>query len=100
MTRLAALIAGAADSGWMDCSAAPPEPSAFSLHTLVKETIALRRFGAVLGLSDVRLSVGPGDDRQARADCDDVRTIVVALLGNASAYAGDGATVLVQAGES
>ncbi len=95
VTRLAALIAGAADSGWMDCSAAPPEPSAFSLHTLVKETIALRRFGQSWA-SDVRLSVGPGDDPQARADCDDVRTIVVALLGNASAYAGDGATVLVR----
>src|SRR5664280_2810800 len=47
--RLERLLVSAMESGWMDCSTAPAEPSAVSLHQVAEEAIALA------------LRDGPGD---------------------------------------
>src|SRR5664280_866471 len=39
--RLERLLVSATESGWMDCSAAPAEPSAVPLHQVAEEAIAL-----------------------------------------------------------
>ena len=51
VTRLEALIAGVAESGWADCSAAPALPAEVVLGDVVEEVITLRRVEGQSGAS-------------------------------------------------
>jgi signal transduction histidine kinase len=80
--RFERLLVSALESGWMDCSAAPAEPSAVLLHQVAEEAITLAlRDGS--GDQEIRVS---GDAPPALADREDVRLIVGALLRNAATH--------------
>jgi signal transduction histidine kinase len=110
--RLEHVLVSAMESGWMDCSAAPAEPSAVSLHQVAEDAIALARRdqpdGPQIGVAavvetprapesqatGVAHSLAPGAARSpasgpagvppAVADREDVQLIVAALLRNAA----------------
>ena len=85
VTRLEALITSAAESGWTDCSAAPPVPVVVALGDVAEQTVAMRRRGEAAG-PRVDVSAGPRPGARAWADEDDVRQIVADLVANAAAY--------------
>ena len=85
VTRLEALIAGVADSGWADCSAAPALPAEVVLGDVVEEVITLRRVDGQSGAS-ILLDAGSQPTLRAWADRDDVRQIVAGLIRNAATY--------------
>jgi signal transduction histidine kinase len=85
VTRLEALIAGVADSGWTDCSAAPALPAEVMLGDVVEEVITLRRVDGQSGVV-VDLDAGSQPALRAWADRDDVRQIVTGLIRNAATY--------------
>ena len=87
--RLERLVVSATESGWMDCSAAPAEPSAVSLHQVAEEAIALALRD---GPCDREIRVH-GDAPPALADREDVRLIVGALLRNVATHARAGGSV-------
>ncbi len=90
--RLERLLVSAMESGWMDCSAAPAEPSAVSLHQVAEEAITLAlRYGS--GDQEIRVS---GEAPPALADREDVRLIVSALLRNAATHGRAGGSVEIE----
>ncbi len=92
--RLEHLLVSAMESGWMDCSVAPAEPSAVSLHQAAEEAIALAlRDGS--GDQEIRVH---GDAPPALADREDVRLIVGALLRNAAVHGRAGGSVEIMLG--
>jgi signal transduction histidine kinase len=80
--RLERLLVSAMESGWMECSAAPAEPSAVSLHEVAEEAIALALRDGPAG-RQIHVS---GAAPSALADREDVRLIVGALLRNAATH--------------
>jgi signal transduction histidine kinase len=92
--RLERLLVSATESGWMDCSAAPAEPSAVSLHEVAEEAITL----ALRGDPDDRQISVSGDSPPALADREDLRMILGALLRNAAAHGRDGGSVEIALG--
>ena len=93
--RLERLVAGAAESGWLDCARVPTEPAAVPLREVLDEFLAVRRFGGQRGLP-IEVERAPGPSAVAWADREQVRQIVVNLLGNAAQYAGGGAAIRVR----
>ena len=93
--RLERLIAGAAESGWLDCARVPTEPAAVPLREVLDEFLAVRRFGGQRGLP-IEVERAPGPSAVAWADREQLRQIVVNLLGNAAQYAGGGAAIRVR----
>jgi signal transduction histidine kinase len=92
--RFERLLVSATESGWMDCSAAPAQPSAVSLHQVAEEAIALAlRDGP--GGQEIRVS---GDAPAALADREDARLIVAALLRNAATHGRAGGSVEIVLG--
>jgi len=92
--RLEGLLVSAMESGWMDFSAAPAEPSAVSLHQVAEEAIVLAlRDGS--GDLEIRVS---GDAPPALADREDVRLVVGALLRNAATHGRAGGIVEILLG--
>jgi signal transduction histidine kinase len=85
VARLEALVIGVADSGWADCSAAPPLPAEVALADVADEIVTLRRVEALEGAPIVVQSTSPPTPR-AWADRDDVRQIITSLVRNASTY--------------
>ena len=86
--RLEALSRSVAESGWADCSAAPPLPVAVSLGDVAEAVVAAARIAAPGGPP---LEVAVADPSPcAWADLVDVRQIVSDLVANALAYAPDG----------
>jgi signal transduction histidine kinase len=83
--RLEALVAGVADSGWADCSAAAALPAEVDLANVVEEVIAQRRMNAQEG-SPIMAEAGQPLTPTAWADRDDVRQIVTGLVRNAATY--------------
>lgn len=94
--RLERLLVSAMESGWMDCSAAPAEPSAVPLHEVAEEAITLALRGDP---HDRQISVS-GASPPALADREDLRLILSALLRNAAAHARDGGSVEIALGKS
>ena len=94
--RLERLLVSAMESGWMECSAAPAEPSAVSLHEVAEEAIALALRD---GPADRQIHVS-GAAPSALADREDVRLIVGALLRNAATHgcAGERVEIILGAG--
>jgi signal transduction histidine kinase len=97
VVRLEMLIAGVADSGWADCSAAPVLPTEVVLGDVVEEIVSLRRVDAGDAASIVVDTDGTSSLR-AWADRDDVRQIVADLIRNAATYAPPDDTVTVRIG--
>jgi len=97
VVRLEALVGSVADSGWADCSAAPPAPSEISLSDVVDQVLAQRRIEAQAG-ANAEVRSGPGPSPHAWADRHDARQIVADLVGNAVAYTSPGGTVTVHVG--
>jgi len=93
--RLERLIAGAAESGWLDCAGAPPKPAAVPLREVLDEFLTARRLGGQQG-PRIEVERAPGPSAVAWADREQVRQIVVNLLGNAAQYAGGGAAIRVR----
>ncbi len=95
--RLERRLAGATESGWLDCSGAPVEPAAVPLGEVVQEVLAVRR---LCGQQGPRILVErpPGPLSVAWADREQVRQIVANLLCNAAQYADDGGAIRVSAG--
>jgi len=93
--RLEHLLVSAMESGWMDCSEAPAEPSAVSLHQVAEEaiTLALRD-----DPGDRQITV-TGDAAPASADREDVRLIIGALLRNAATHGRSGESVEIRLGD-
>lgn len=85
VTRLEALIAGLADSGWADCSAAPALPAEVVLGDVVEEILSLRRVDGQSAAA-ILLDAGSQPALRAWADRDDVRQIVAGLIRNAATY--------------
>ena len=100
VTRLEGLIAGVADSGWADCSAAPALPAEVVLGDVVEEVLSLRRAD---GQSAAVIDVGAGSQPTLRvwADRNDVRQILTDLVRNATTYtpAAGSVAVRIAAGE-
>lgn len=91
--RIEALVTGAAESGWADCSAAPAEPSEVVLEDVVQEIVAVRRMTGQSGPTVEVDAAAPAPC--AWADRDDVRQIVTNLVRNAVTYApADGRVVI------
>ena len=92
--RLACLIAGATESGWLDCAGAAVEPAAVPLGEVLEEVLAERRRG---GPQRPRIQVehAPGPRAVAWADREQVRQIVANLLGNAAQYSGGGGAIRI-----
>lgn len=93
--RLERLIAGAAESGWLDCARAPTEPAAVPLREVLDEFLTARRLGGQQG-PRIEVERAPGPSAVAWADREQLRQIVVNLLGNAAQYAGGGAAIRVR----
>lgn len=97
--RLEALVTGAADSGWTECSAAPAAPEEIDLADLAESVVALRhslqRTGPSVAVERAALS-----PVRAWGDGDDTRQIVADLLRNAITYTTDTGTVIVQIGRA
>ncbi len=109
--RIEALVTGAAESGWADCSAAPAEPSEVVLEEVAQEIVTVRRMTGQGGPTVEVDAAAPSPC--AWADRDDVRQIVTDLVRNAVTYApadgrvvirtaaGEGAgTVVVEVGDN
>ena len=97
--RLERLIAGATESGWLDCAGAAAEPAAVPLGEVLDEVLAERRLGGQQGPL-IQVEHAPGPCAVAWADHEQVRQIVANLLGNAAQYAGGGRPVRVTLGAS
>ena len=97
--RLERLIAGAVDSGWLDCAGAAVEPAAVPLREVFDEVLAVRRLSGQQGPL-IRVEHAPGPRAVAWADREQVRQIAANLLGNAAQYAGGGRPVRVTLGAS
>jgi signal transduction histidine kinase len=93
--RLDALITGVADSGWSDCSQAPPAAGVVVLGDLLEEIAAMRPRGLEEG-REVVIDAGDPPTPRAWADKDDVRQILTGLLRNATTYAPLGGRVTVR----
>lgn len=93
--RLEALVTGAVDSGWTDCSAAPVAPGEIAPADLAESVVALRRTGAEGGPA-VAVERGASASPRAWGDRDDVRQIIVDLVRNAAAYTPDTGFVTVR----
>ena len=92
--RMNALVTSAAESGWLDCGAAPVEPTAVSLRDVAEEVVSLLKAGD--GLAHVQV-VTAGPDAVAWADREHLRCIVRDLVDNAVRYApGHAVTVEVR----
>lgn len=83
--RLERYIAGASDSGWLDCAGAAGEPAAVPLGEALEEVLAMRRLGG-RGGPRIAIDLAPGPLAVAWADREQVRRIVANLLGNAAQY--------------
>lgn len=93
--RMEALVAGVADSGWTECSAAPAVPEEIVPGDLAEGVVALKRHSEHEGPLVVVQPGGPPSPC-AWADRDDVRQIVTGLIRNASTYAPDTGQVTVR----
>lgn len=100
VVRLEALLAGVAESGWADCSAAPVLPAEVALRDVVEEVVMPLRDDAS-GVP-ITIDAGPRPTPLAWADPDDVRQAVAALVRNAAAYtpAAGAVTVRIGAGDT
>src|SRR5450759_5910967 len=78
--RLERLIAGATESGWLDCAGADAEPAAVPLGEVLDEVLAVRRLS---GQQEqlIRVEHAPGPRAVAWADREQVLQIVENLLG-------------------
>jgi len=92
--RLERLIAGAVDSGWLDCAGAAVEPAAVPLREVFDEVLAVRRLSGQQGPL-IRVEHAPGPRAVAWADREQVRQIAANLLGNAAQYSSGGAAIRV-----
>ena len=92
--RLECFIAGATESGWLDCAGAAVEPAAVTLGEVLEEVLDERRRG---GKQEPRIHVehAPGPRAVAWADREQVRQIVANLLGNAAQYSASGGVIRV-----
>jgi two-component system sensor histidine kinase GlrK len=93
--RIEALVTGAEESGWADCSAAPAEPSAIALGDVLREIVSLRRTAGQDG-PPVAVEAVAGAPC-AWADRDDVRQIVTNLVRNAVTYTPAEGRVVIRA---
>ena len=93
--RLERRLAGANESGWLDCAEAAAEPAAVPLGEVLEEILAVRRLGGQQG-PPIEAERAPGPRAVAWADREQVRTIVANLLGNAEQYAGSGGAIRVR----
>lgn len=94
VTRIEALVTGAAESGWADCSAAPAEPSEMVLEDIVQDVVAVCR---MTGQEGPRVEVDAHvSSPSAWADRDDVRQIVANLVRNAVTYAPADGRVMIR----
>jgi signal transduction histidine kinase len=84
VARVHALVVSCAESGWLDCAAAPLEPAAVLLREVAEEVVS--RLKAEDGAQDLRV-VADGPDALAWADREHVRCIVRNLVDNAVRYA-------------
>jgi two-component system phosphate regulon sensor histidine kinase PhoR len=97
--RLERLIAGATESGWLDCAGVAGEPAAVPLGEALEEVLAVWRLG---GQQEPRILVEyvPDPPAIAWADRDLVRQIGANLLGNAAQYAGGGGAIRISVSAS
>lgn len=97
--RLERFIAGATESGWLDCAGAATEPAAVPLGEVLDEIIAARR---LVGQEGPRTEVerDPGPRAVAWADREQVRQIVANLLDNAAQYSGAGGAIRIDVSAS
>lgn len=95
ITRLETLITSAVESGWADCSVAPPAPVEMALGDVAEETVAMRGPGAAAG-PRIDVAAGPLPGPRAWADEADVRQIVADPITNAAAYTPPEGTVAVR----
>lgn len=97
--RLARLLAGAAESGWLECAGADVEPAAVPLGEVLDEVVVVRRLGWQEGPL-IQVEHAPGPRAVAWADGQQVRQIVANLLDNAAQYDPGGRPVRVTLGAS
>ncbi len=100
IVRMEALVTGAAESGWADCSAAPAEPAEVALGDVAEEIVTLRRMA---GQDGPPVDVEAATDLPfAWADRGDVRQIVSDLVRNAVTFTPAAGRVVIRtaAGEA
>jgi two-component system, OmpR family, phosphate regulon sensor histidine kinase PhoR len=81
--RLERYIAGATESGWLDCAGEAIQPAAVPLGEALEEVLAMRRLGGQPGPL-IEVDRSPGPRAVAWADREQVRQIVANLVGNAA----------------
>jgi two-component system phosphate regulon sensor histidine kinase PhoR len=92
--RLERLVAGATESGWLDCAGAAGEPAAVPLGEALEEVLAVRRFGGQQG-PRILVEYAPGPPAVAWADREQVHQITENLLVNATQYAGGSGVIRI-----
>jgi len=97
--RLERRLAGATESGWLECAGAAREPAAVPLGEALEEVLAVRRFGGQKG-PRIQVERAPGPRAVAWADREQVRQIVDNLLGNAAQYSGSEGAIRIRVGAS
>ena len=93
--RLERRLAGATESGWLDCAGVDPEAGALPLGEAFEEILAARRLG---GQQEPRilLEYAPGPLAIAWAGREQVRQIVANLLVNAAQYSGGEGAIRIE----
>jgi signal transduction histidine kinase len=92
--RLERLVAGATESGWLDCAGAAGEPAAVPLGEALEEVLTVRRLGGQQG-PRILVESAAGSPAIAWADREQVRQIGANLLDNAAQYAGGGGAIRI-----
>jgi signal transduction histidine kinase len=97
--RLERLLAGATESGWLDCAAAAAEPAAVPLGEVLEEALAARSVGGQQG-PRIEVARAPGTRAVAWVDREQVHQIVANLLVNAAQYTGSGGVIRIDVSAS
>ncbi len=95
VVRLEALVTGVADSGWADCSGAPPLPAEMAPVDVAEEVVTLRRLDGQGGPA-ISVDAGLKPSPLARADRDDVRQIITDLVRNAVTYTPEDGSIVIR----
>jgi signal transduction histidine kinase len=97
--RLERYIAGATESGWLDCAGVATGPVAVPFAEAIEEVLVMRRRGGQQG-PRIQVEHATGPRAVAWADREQVRQMAANLLANAAQYSGSGSVIRIHVSAS